>query len=283
MPVTLVTHSGRFHADEIFAIAMIQIIKDVEITRSRDQDVIDQADIVLDVGAEYIPDNLRFDHHQNSFTKTRADGTPFATAGLVWAHFGAEILAKKGLKGDYEIQFAQQWVDQKIIHDIDAVDNGLFTEDPRPSVSMIIGMMNASSTEDDETQKAAFYQAIAFTSSILNNVIKAAIKEAENIVELEAYAKTAQDGLLILDKHLPFKDFLYNHPEIKRVVYPRNSEQFGVYCNGKENHLPQRFRGLRSDELNAITELDDTVFCHKSGFMCVTNSQESALFMAKSH
>ncbi|MCF6344843.1 MAG: MYG1 family protein [Thiomicrorhabdus sp.] len=279
----LVTHSGRFHADEIFAIAMIQMIKTVDITRTRDQEIIDQADIVLDVGAEYNPETLRFDHHQNSFTKTREDGTPFATAGLVWEHFGKEVLAKKGLKGDYEIQFAQQWVDQKIIHDIDAVDNGLFTEDPRPSVSMIIGMMNASSTDDDEQQNAAFYQAIEFTSMILNNFIKSAVKEAENIVALEAYAKTVNNGILILDKHLPFKDFLYSHPEIKRVVYPRNDEQFGVYCNGKENHLPERFRGLRSDELNAITGLNDTVFCHKSGFMSVTNSQESALFMAESN
>jgi len=172
---------------------------------------------------------------------------------------------------------------QKIIHDIDAVDNGLFTEDPRPSVSMIIGMMNASSTDDDEQQNAAFYQAIEFTSMILNNFIKSAVKEAENIVALEAYAKTVNNGILILDKHLPFKDFLYSHPEIKRVVYPRNDEQFGVYCNGKENHLPERFRGLRSDELNAITGLNDTVFCHKSGFMSVTNSQESALFMAESN
>ncbi len=283
MPVTLVTHSGRFHADEIFAIAMIQMIKSVEIIRSRDPEIIDQADIVLDVGADYNPDTLRFDHHQNSFTKTRADGTPFATAGLVWEHFGTEILTQKGLKGNDEIQFAQQWVDQKIIHDIDAVDNGLFTEDPRPSVSMIIGMMNASSTEDDDAQKKAFDQAIEFTSTILNNFIKAAIKEAENIVELEACAKTVQDGLLILDKPLPFKDFLTRKPHIKRVVYPRNDEQFGVYCNGKENHLPERFRGLRSDELNAITGLDDTVFCHKTGFMCVTKSQNSALIIAKSH
>ncbi len=279
----LVTHSGRFHADEIFAIAMIQMIQTVEITRTRDQAIIDQADIVLDVGAEYNPETLRFDHHQNSFTKTRPDGTPYATAGLVWEHFGAEILAKKGLKGQYEINFATQWVDQKIISDIDAVDNGLFIDDPRPSISMVIGMMNASSTEDDDAQITAFHQAIEFTSGILNNFIKAAIKEAENIVELEAYAKTVKNGILTLDKHLPFKDFLYHHPEIKRVVYPRNDEQFGVYCNGKENHLPQRFRGLRSDELNQITGLTDTVFCHKSGFMSVCNSLESALFMAESH
>jgi len=278
----LVTHSGRFHADEIFAISMIQMIQNPEVVRSRDQEIIQQADIVLDVGGVYDPDTLRFDHHQNSFTETRSDGTPYATAGLVWRHFGADILAAKGLQGDYEINFALQWVDQKIISDIDAVDNGLFTEDPRPSVSMLIGMMNASSTDEVEQQAAAFQQAIEFTTGILNNFIKAAIKEAEVVVELEACAKNVIEGILTLEKALPFKDFLRSHPEIKRVVYPKGNEGFGVFCNGKENHLPERFRGLRSDELNVVTGLTDTVFCHKSGFMSVCLSLESALFMANS-
>ncbi len=278
----IVTHSGRFHADEVFAISMILMIEDREIIRTRDDEIIKKADIVLDVGAEYSPETLRFDHHQNSFTEAREDGTPYATAGLVWRHFGKRILAKKGLKGDYEIQFALQWVDNKLVSDVDAVDNGLFTEDPRPSVSMLIGMMNTSSVEEPEVQTLAFEKAIDFTTVILNNFIKAAIKEAQVVVELEAYAQTVEDGILTLEKNLPFKDFIRSRPEIKRVVYPRSAEQFGVFCNGQENHLPKRFRGLREVELNAVTGLTDTVFCHKSGFMSVCLSLESALFMAKS-
>lgn len=278
----IVTHSGRFHADEVFAIAMLQMIQDREIIRSRDETVIQQADIVLDVGGIYDPSTLRFDHHQNSFTDAREDGVPYATAGLVWKHFGSEILAHKGLTGGYEIEFAKHWVDKKLISDIDAVDNGLHTEDPRPSVSMLIGMMNAPSDEPEQ-QLIAFNQAIEFTSGILNNFIKAAIKEAEVVVELEGYAKTVNEGILTLEKNLPFKDFLRSHPEIKRVVYPRPNEQFGVFCNGKDNHLPERFRGLRDHDLNEVSGLTDTIFCHKTGFMSVCNSLESALFMAKSH
>jgi len=278
----IVTHSGRFHADEVFAIAMLQMIEQREITRTRDEAIIKQGSIVLDVGGIFDPDTLRFDHHQNSFTDARPDGTPYATAGLVWRHFGAYVLSKKGLKGDYEIEFALQWVDKKLINDIDAVDNGLFTEDPRPSVSLLVAMMNASSDQPDQ-QAIAFQEAIQFTTDILNNFIKAAMKEAEVIVELETYAEKVSDGLLIMDKNLPFKDFLRSHPEIKRVVYPRPDDQFGVFCNSKENHLPERFRGLRSTELNDVSGLTDTVFCHKSGFMAVCNSLESATFIAKSH
>lgn len=277
----LVTHSGRFHADEVFAISMVLMVEERQITRSRDEEVIKQASIVLDVGAEYNPETLRFDHHQNSFTEERENGIPFATAGLIWRHYAKRIFEVKGLKGDYEIGFATQWVDDKLIADIDAVDNGMYLDDSRPSVSQVIAMMNESSDEP-EKQEIAFNKAIGFTTEILNNFIKAAIKEAEVVVELEEYAKTVENGILVLDKNLPFKDFISSHPEIKRVVYPRTKEQFGVYCNGQQNHLPQRFRGLRDTELNEVTGLTDTIFCHKSGFMAVSLSQESALFMAKS-
>jgi len=277
----LVTHSGRFHADEVFAISMVLMVEEHEITRSRDESVIKEADIVLDVGAEYNTDTLRFDHHQNSFTEERADGTPYATAGLIWRHYAKSIFAKLGLTDDYQANFAMQWVDNKLISDVDAVDNGVFSEDPRPSVSLLIAMMNEPSTEP-EKQDVAFKKAIEFTTDILNNFIKAAMKEAEVLVELEAYAKTVVDGVLTMDKNLPFKDFIRSHPEIKRVVYPRSEEQFGVFCNTYENHLPERFRGLRDVELNAVSGLTDTIFCHKSGFMAVTLSLESALFLAKS-
>ncbi len=278
----LVTHSGRFHADEVFAISMVLMVEQREITRTRDEEIIQQAEIVLDVGAEYDPERLRFDHHQNSFTETREDGTPYATAGLIWRHYAKRIFAARGLTDDYESSFATQWVDDKLISDIDAVDNGVFTEDPRPSVSLLIAMMNEPSDEP-EKQELAFNKAIEFTTDILDNFIKAAIKEAEVVVELESYAKTVEDGILTLDKNLPFKDFIRSHPEIKRVVYPRSEEQFGVYCNTQENHLPERFRGLRDQELNEVSGLSDAIFCHKSGFMAVCTSIESALFLAKSH
>lgn len=277
----IVTHSGRFHADEVFATAMILMVEEHEIVRSRNPEVINTGDIVLDVGAEYDPERQRFDHHQNSFTRKRADGTPFATAGLIWEVFATRILQSKGLSEPQHIEYATHWVDEKLIKDVDAVDNGMFMEDPRPSISMAIGLMNKSADEP-KLQLEAFHKAVSFTSEIMHNIVESAVKEAQVAAELEAYLSTLEKGILILDKNLPYKDFITRHPEVKRVVYPRNDEQYGVYCNGRENHLPERFRGLRDDELNQISGLDDMIFCHKSGFMCVSLSLESALFMAKS-
>lgn len=63
----IITHSGKFHADEVFATAVLEILlgKDkVEIIRSRDNSVIDSGDYVVDVGGVYDPKTNRFDHHQ---------------------------------------------------------------------------------------------------------------------------------------------------------------------------------------------------------------------------
>ena len=277
----LITHSGRFHADEVFATSMVLMVEQHEVLRTRDQAEIDKGSIVLDVGSEYNPDTLRFDHHQNSFTREREDGTPFATAGLIWEHYGSRILQSRGLEDSEQVTYALKWVDDKLIKDIDAVDNGMYLEDPRPSVSMIIGLMNQSS-DDEDKQLAAFNKAVTFTSDIMENLVASAIKEAQVASELMALMETVENGILVLEKNLPYKDFISKHPEVRRVVYPRNEEQFGVYCNGRENHLPERFRGLRDQELCEVTGLEDAVFCHKSGFMSVTLSLESALFMARS-
>ena len=63
------THDGRFHADEIFALAVLNLsYPDLEILRSRDENIYKNADIIVDVGPIYDPDNHIFDHHQRSFT-----------------------------------------------------------------------------------------------------------------------------------------------------------------------------------------------------------------------
>lgn len=50
------THSGMFHCDDVLACCLVKFLpnyQDAQIVRSRDQKVIDKADIVLDVGGEY--------------------------------------------------------------------------------------------------------------------------------------------------------------------------------------------------------------------------------------
>ena len=54
---TIVTHSGAFHADDVFAVATLDLTYDgkVKFMRSREPEDLAKADIVLDVGAVYDP------------------------------------------------------------------------------------------------------------------------------------------------------------------------------------------------------------------------------------
>ena len=60
------THSDTFHGDEVLACTMLLYTDNFSnsvIVRTRDQEVLNTLDILVDVGAEYIPEKLRFDHH----------------------------------------------------------------------------------------------------------------------------------------------------------------------------------------------------------------------------
>jgi uncharacterized UPF0160 family protein len=52
----VLTHSGRFHTDEVVSCMLIELIKgDIEITRSRNLSTVDEYDWVVDVGGKYDP------------------------------------------------------------------------------------------------------------------------------------------------------------------------------------------------------------------------------------
>lgn len=72
-PNTIGTHSGTFHCDEILAVYLLSQHPDFQnhkVLRTRDQSLLDQCDIVVDVGSAFNPDKKRFDHHQITFKET---------------------------------------------------------------------------------------------------------------------------------------------------------------------------------------------------------------------
>ena len=68
-PITLITHSGSFHYDELLATAfLMELFDDVILLRTRDPKIIKTGTIVYDVGFEFDPANKRFDHHMKWFS-----------------------------------------------------------------------------------------------------------------------------------------------------------------------------------------------------------------------
>lgn len=90
--LTVVTHNGNFHADDVFSIAALRLVlPDFKLVRTRDTQLIAQADIVIDVGGEYDPAAGRFDHHQRGGAGARENGIPYSSFGLVWQKYGLQL------------------------------------------------------------------------------------------------------------------------------------------------------------------------------------------------
>src|SRR3990167_7769204 len=119
----IITHSGSFQADDIFAVAILLLaVGESEVIRTRDKDQIAAADYVVDVGMVYDPAQNRFDHHQPGGAGERPNGIPYASCGLVWKEFG-EMLA--GGKEEADL------IDTNLMQPLDAHDNGVAIADDR--------------------------------------------------------------------------------------------------------------------------------------------------------
>ena len=106
IPANGFTHAGKFHADDVFATALLQILRpDIKITRGFV--VPDDFDgIVYDIGFGM------FDHHQEP-RETRPNGIPYAAFGLLWQVLGP------GLVGERQARL----IDENFIQPLDLNDN----------------------------------------------------------------------------------------------------------------------------------------------------------------
>merc|ERR1719409_269781 len=130
--VKIGTHDGTFHCDEALGCFLLQRTKEfqgAEIVRSRDPAVLAEADVVIDVGAVYDPATKRYDHHQKEFSAVFGHGhvTKLSSAGLVYKHYGKEIVASTlGLdEADPTVNKIYLKVYKSFIEAVDAVDNGI--------------------------------------------------------------------------------------------------------------------------------------------------------------
>ena len=117
--VNCITHSGRFHVDDVIStIFLSKIIDTVILSRVptiENKDV--EGKIVYDIGLG------EFDHHQKNKNGQRSNGIFYSSIGLLWKKFGKEYLKK--LKVKY-IDETFDYIDRELIQNIDAADNMQF-------------------------------------------------------------------------------------------------------------------------------------------------------------
>lgn len=280
----IVTHNGHYHPDDIFAVATLLLVyPDAVVMRSRDQDEIDNADIVVDVGLEYEPSRFRFDHHQPDGAGKRINGIPYASFGLVWKEFGEKL---SGGKDEASI------IEQKLVMPIDAHDNGvdvstLNFDDVR---EYNIGDFLVSFVTNGESMQELdhiFSKVTVIAKELLQREIIKAKKRAIEWLEVkDIYDKSENKKIIVLPKYLSWKKILVP-TESEFVISIRPDGKWQVTAVPKEfrgfelkRPFPQVWAGLSGEDLAKVTGVSDAFFCHKNRFLVVASSKDGAVELA---
>ena len=280
--ITIATHNGNFHADDVFSVAALKcVIPSFTLIRTRDLEVIAEADIVLDVGGEYDPEAGRFDHHQRGGAGERENGIPYSSFGLIWKKYGLEICG-----GNQDIANS---VDSGLVSNIDAVDCGHVEGVSKGiSLSQTISMFNPTWQEESHFD-VCFDEAVEFAQRILKRFIASATGGiSAKVIVAKAIEKAEDPRLIVLEQYTPWKRTVHAlSEEALFMVYPSDSGQWriqtvpvepGSFENKKS--LPQAWAGLANKELQDVTGIDDAMFCHNGLFIAGATSFESTMKMA---
>tara|TARA_B100000508_G_scaffold140487_1_gene141724 strand:+ start:9839 stop:10714 length:876 start_codon:yes stop_codon:yes gene_type:complete len=282
---TVVTHSGSFHPDDVFAVASFQLllgVENVEIIRTRDESIITDGDYVVDVGGVYNHVIKRYDHHQNG-APVRKNGIPYAGFGLMWKHYGEEIC--------HSTEIAQV-IENRLVQPIDAGDNGVNLFDLNEYevqpfelyhfVSLYSPAWGSGGSKDE-----AFVKAVDWARSVIVRIIE---KEQANLnlrqLIKETYEQAELKQILVFKVPVPMPA-LIEYSDVELVVCPDDpqlNDNWTTTCVRKNYdtfesrvRFPENWAGLSGKELQKVSSISDAGFCHKARFLFVAGSKESAL------
>ncbi|CAN8009857.1 unnamed protein product, partial [Ixodes pacificus] len=318
---TIGTHNGSFHCDEALACFLLKQLpayEDANIVRSRDSAVLSTCDIVVDVGGVYDPATNRFDHHQRTFSETMHSlneskkwTTKLSSAGLIYAHFGREVIARVlGWKlDDPNMEKIYDKVYENFMEEIDAIDNGvkMFDEEPRyrisTNLSARVAHLNPPWNEPNPNPDERFQKALKLTGEeFLDRVRSYATvwMPARDLVFNAIQQRQKVDGLgsvvTFSGGCCPWKDHLLELEEelgipgeVKFVLYEDENKAWRVQgvppslgsfdCRQAYSPSPT-WCGLRDKELSDASGIEGCVFVHSNGFIGGNKTREGALQMA---
>ncbi len=285
--IQVITHDSHFHADDVCAVASLSLLygNKMQVTRTRDPKIIEQGDIVLDVGGKYDGEKF-FDHHQMGGAGRRETNIPYASFGLIWKRFGKEICKSETVAKRFDEVFVQS---------IDANDNGVSISETKFSgvyafkFDAFVFASNPTWKEDGMSHDEKFFETVElFKKIIAREIIFLQHEEEAREKVLAEYAQAEDKRIVVLSKHYPVQDVLGTLPEPLFYIYPRDYGIWGAravrygsadYKNRKD--FPLSWAGKRDAELANVTGVPDAIFCHNGRFMVVAKSKDGILKLVK--
>jgi len=281
--VKIATHNGRFHSDEVFAIAILKkFYSNIEIIRTRDKKLLSQADIRVDVGGRYDSKTGDFDHHQKDFDKTQKSGIPYSSSGLIWKHFGRKLVNSNE---------AYEKIRKELMEFLDAQDTGVNYSNDRVQIYSIGDVVDSFNPtwKDKEKENQQFVKALDYILTILENELKRANDYTEGVeITRKAIKENIIKEFIILEKEGLPTDPIIDETNLLYIVSPVSDGNWGSLAVIKKKGLfdnrknfPKKWGGLTNDELERISGVKGAIFCHKNLFCCVTKTKESAIELTK--
>ncbi|GBN00022.1 UPF0160 protein MYG1, mitochondrial [Araneus ventricosus] len=280
-------------------------------------DILKDCDIVVDVGAVYDPSCHRYDHHQRSFDHTMNTlnqeypwTVKLSSAGLVYFHFGHEIIANilKLPVDSEEVKILYGRVYENFIQEIDAIDNGVkpcdseHKYDIHTHLSSRVKRLNPSWTETNPDETKCFEKACQLVEQEFldrinfygktwlpaRDIVKSAVQNRFSVHSSGEIIDFASGGCPWKEHLFELEESLKVEKPIKFVIYPDTvNKRWRIQCVSVapfsfENRLSlcKEWCGLQGEELNKKSGIDGCVFVHMSGFIGGNKTREGALQMA---
>lgn len=314
--LNLFTHDGLFHADDVFAAALLSLIaEETHIVRGGDEDIPKDKEnwIIFDIGGGEL------DHHtpENKAANGCHPSTniPYAACGLVWRKYHREILLEQGCE-ERNIDKAYRRLESSLILGIDAADNAFdpvadeinlmpnITDDQKKriihaaktalTVSQIIKDFNPPWNSSLDSYEA-FLDAVSFAKDILLNRIDSILSSMEGRDFVLRAIQYSAGHIMIMDQFAPWEGVLYSQRydakanDIWYVISPALRGGWNIQCalidsadrTVYRHPFPKEWYGLRGEELREASGIPSASFCHASGFLANADTEAGAIAMAE--
>ena len=305
--MVIVTHSGKFHADDAWAVAALKILfPQAEVIRTRDTARVEAADFAVDVGGVWDPALGRFDHHQKGFDGARPTGVPYASAGLVWRQYGARCVSALALAhtghrlSDAKAAEMAHSIDADIVQYLDLSDVGAAKSAPGSyGLSAVVSGFNPNWLDeqrvgygeaDEAFRLSQFTRAMDMLTDIMANAVRYRVAAFLSVDEVRQ-GQVLEDGRVlflpngaipwtqVVRKEMPKVLFVISH-NIAEQRYMIHTVSVSADSFAARVDLPEAWAGLRDGQLAAVTGVADAGFCHNGRFIASAKSYDGICAMA---
>jgi uncharacterized UPF0160 family protein len=301
-PVVIATHPGCHHADDVFGVAVLQLVfPNNQVIRTRDSQLIEDAHFAVDVGGVWDAQFGQFDHHQKGFAGARANGVVYASAGLVWSAYGAHCVSPwaRYLNPKSLLEIVQS-IDEELVQHLDRADTGAAMGAPGLfGWAALLSQFNSTWLEEsclpalarEELKFRNFAVAVERAKELILRIMADKVSEAAAANLVRNSIRVADGRVLVLGgAGMPWINVVCKEmPDVLFVLYPDSTDnQYQVRTVPvapdsfeARADLPAAWAGLRDADLAEVSGVVDAAFCHNARFIGGAYSLAGAQKMAE--